>query len=188
MGEVIWTVIVTIGAVFGGIAVNMVSDEAFDYCERVTRILLKAAVNRLPAHAQIRYAEEWAAHLIESPGKLSRLVIATRIYFGALKLAALLPPTASPAQQAHLIDLTYRAKILARAAFDGVHPEVEGVFRKFGHTPEEVLNSCLAAYQRLADAAPVMDENKAAEIISKIETILAEGESSTVNMEKKRRT
>jgi hypothetical protein len=171
MGEIIWTLVATVTAFLGGIAGKMVSDEAADYCERVTRLLTDASVLLLPSHARDRYAEEWAAYLDEHTGKLTKLAVAIGLYFGALRLARTLPPSASPAQQARLIELAQRIVASMNFAFDRLAEDnfaelaEEGIAR----LGRELQSAVPAALRTITESAQRLDADLCAEFIMELE-------------------
>jgi hypothetical protein len=58
MGLIEW-----IGAILGGIAINLVASELFAWGPRLSECLTRWAVRRLPVEMQERMREEWAGHL-----------------------------------------------------------------------------------------------------------------------------
>ena len=67
----------TIAAALAGataaIGLGLVKDEAAAWLPHLTRLIIAAAARRVPAEHRDRYAEEWSAHVLEYPGKLSQI-------------------------------------------------------------------------------------------------------------------
>jgi hypothetical protein len=60
-------------AILGGVFLNMLASEAYDWCGRWAELIVRFAARRLPAKKRAHYEEEWLAHLSECPGKLGKI-------------------------------------------------------------------------------------------------------------------
>lgn len=68
---------------------RLTSDELRAWCPRWTALLLEYALATLPVARRDRYNEEWASHIAEMPGELSRLAAAVGFVFAARKIVRL---------------------------------------------------------------------------------------------------
>lgn len=71
-------VVTAIGGILGAIALGLLKDEATAWLPSLNSRILAMAVRMVPAEQRERYAEEWASHVSEYPGKLSQLVQSVR--------------------------------------------------------------------------------------------------------------
>jgi hypothetical protein len=65
-----------LGAIAGGILINLTASELFAWGPRLSELLLSRAVQRLAPEMQDRMHEEWTGHLQAIPPGLWRIVAA----------------------------------------------------------------------------------------------------------------
>jgi hypothetical protein len=63
-----------VGAVAGGVAIDLISSEITGLAPRLGAMLIGLAVRRLPKQQRARYREEWLAHQAECPGPISKIL------------------------------------------------------------------------------------------------------------------
>ena len=84
-----------IDSIIAGILSRVVYDEATAWSPKLTRILLKLAVNTMPKLQRDRCREEWQAWIDEFPGHVSKiaaafgfLIVAQRVNFCNVRAAS----------------------------------------------------------------------------------------------------
>ena len=65
-----------VATIFAGVLVVILSDELKAWLPKIQSLLLALALHCSPSSLRERFAEEWAAHLEEVPGELTRVVVA----------------------------------------------------------------------------------------------------------------
>jgi hypothetical protein len=65
---------------------RFLADELKEWCPSLTDSLIKLAVRRLPQDLQERYAEEWRAHIVDTPGEIGKLVCAIGILWAGWRI------------------------------------------------------------------------------------------------------
>lgn len=70
---VLMMIFAALGGLIGTVAVGLLKDEATAWLPSLNRWILSLALSRVPSADRDRYAEEWSAHILDYPGKLSQL-------------------------------------------------------------------------------------------------------------------
>lgn len=71
-------------AYFAGILANLIASEICDYCPSLARQIITYALRWLPPYKRQQREQEWHAHLLDYPGRLSQVGQACRCAFAAL--------------------------------------------------------------------------------------------------------
>lgn len=74
--------------IVGGLFLNMLASEAYDWSEKIAEKIVRFASKRTPADQRDRWEEEWLAHLNDTPGKLSKVIYAIGILVAAPSIRA----------------------------------------------------------------------------------------------------
>jgi hypothetical protein len=71
-----------------GLLGKLAADEIKAWLPKISRTVLTRALSRLPREQRERYAEEWEAHIADTPGDLSRLLLCFELMAAAVKIAS----------------------------------------------------------------------------------------------------
>lgn len=72
-----------VGAIVGGVVLNMLASDLYDRCPKLAQRLLHGALTQLPEDQRERFAEEWAAVLMDAGSKTQQVWMALQFYFAA---------------------------------------------------------------------------------------------------------
>lgn len=75
-----------IGAAAFGVLLNILSNDLYDRCSKLAQRILRGALARLPEDQRERYAEEWAAIIMDAGSKTQQVWMATQFYFAAERM------------------------------------------------------------------------------------------------------
>ena len=66
---------------------KLLTDEIKAWSPRMAQRLIRYAASRLPEHLHVRYQEEWASYVGDTPGDVGKLVAAAGLLFAARRMA-----------------------------------------------------------------------------------------------------
>jgi hypothetical protein len=78
-----------IAGVICTIGIGLLKDEVAAWLPRLTSWIIRCAARRLPDEQHERYSEEWASHVADYPGNLSRLFQSLMCFRGSLSLCTI---------------------------------------------------------------------------------------------------
>jgi len=112
-----------LGAIAGGILVNLIASELFAWGPQLSEFLLHRAVRRLATEMQERMHEEWTAHLQAIPPGLCRIAAAAGFALATHQINVALParkrsPRRQPKQRPTFVSGdTSRSSAFAQGSF-----------------------------------------------------------------------
>jgi lipopolysaccharide/colanic/teichoic acid biosynthesis glycosyltransferase len=85
--SVLLSVLGLLAAIVVSVATKLIAADAEEWLPWIRDRLIQRAVRRLPESERERYSEEWQSHVNETPGDLSKIVVAFGLRFAANSIA-----------------------------------------------------------------------------------------------------